>query len=148
MYPGISHVMLWLIIAIVLGIIEAVTLGVVTIWFAIGALLALIGAAIGFSLQYQIVIFLLSSGILLYYTRPIIKKYLKVGTVRTNADRLIGEKGVVTERIDVANGRGQVKVLGQIWSARSSDNQEIPEGERVEILDISGVKLVVKKLER
>jgi membrane protein implicated in regulation of membrane protease activity len=140
--------MLWLIIAIVLGIIEAVTLGVVTIWFAIGALLALIGAAIGFSLQYQIVIFLLSSGILLYYTRPIIKKYLKVGTVRTNADRLIGEKGVVTERIDVANGRGQVKVLGQIWSARSSDNQEIPEGERVEILDISGVKLVVKKLER
>jgi len=138
---------IWLAIAIVLGIIEAATLGITTIWFAIGALIAMVASLINLPLPVQVLVFLVSSMVLLYFTRPIVKKCGKIGTTRTNADRLIGEKGLVTEKIDVINGKGQVKVFGQIWSARSVDNQDIDAGETVEIKGITGVKLVVGRSE-
>ncbi|MCX8131485.1 MAG: NfeD family protein [Clostridia bacterium] len=146
MPEGIPHSALWLVIAVVLAIIEAFTLGIVTLWFSIGALFAMIGSLIGLSFVWQVIIFIISSGILLYYTRPIVVKYLKLKTEKTNADRLIGKKGVVTETIDNINGYGQVKISGLVWSARSSDNDNIPANEVVEVLDISGVKLIVKKV--
>ncbi len=94
----------------------------------------------------QIIVFFLSSLILIFYSIPILEKYGRIGIVRTNADRLIGEKGLVTERIDVINGTGQVKIFGQIWSARSADNQDIEAGEMVEIKSITGVKLIVERV--
>ncbi len=148
MIGGIPHTVLWLAVMIILGVIEAATLGLVTIWFAIGALFALIGAYLGLTLQYQIIVFLISSAILLYFTRPIAKNYLKIGNIRTNADRLIGEIGIVTQKIDTIDGTGQVKVMGQIWSAKPLENQTIESDERVEVVKISGVKLVVKEVEK
>lgn len=142
---GTMHSVMWLIIAVILGIIEASTLSLVTIWFAIGALFAMIAALIGIPLKYQIVIFIITSGVLLYFTKPIVKNILKVRVKRTNADMAIGEKGIVIEKIDPRNSTGQVKVRGQVWSARSIDEQYIAEDEMIEVEEISGVKLVVKR---
>lgn len=147
MFPDIPYSVWWLVIAIILGVIEAVTFGIFTIWFAIGAIFAMIAAALGLGLYIQIIVFLVSSGVLLYFTRPILRNYFKVRTERTNADRLIGEKGVVIEKIDTLNGTGQVKVNGQVWSARSADNHDIQVNEKVEVLNITGVKLIVIKHE-
>lgn len=144
---GISYTYLWLALAVVLAVVEAATLGIATIWFAAGALLAMVAAAIGLPLYVQCAVFFVASALLLYYTRPIMKKYLKIGRERTNADRMIGETGIVIETLDAIQGKGQVKVLGQVWSARSSDQEAIEVGEKVKVLDISGVRLIVKKLE-
>jgi len=145
-FLNISVTYVWLIIAIVLGIIEAVTLGLTTIWFAAGALIAMLISMFELPVPIQIIVFFASSLILLFFTKPILEKYGRIGIVRTNADRLIGEKGLVTERIDVINGTGQVKIFGQIWSARSADNQDIEAGEMVEIKSITGVKLIVERV--
>ena len=136
---------MWLIVAIVLAGIEAATLGIVTIWFALGALVALIVSLTGLPFVYQIIAFIVTSSVLLYFTRPIVKNLLVKKTHRTNADRLVGEKGVVIEKIDAVLGKGQVKIYGQIWSARSYDNESIDVDEMVEVQEISGVKLIVKK---
>jgi len=109
-------------------------------------LIAWIFAGIGVPPIVQLLIFLGSSGILLYFTRPIAQKFLKIGHTRTNSDRLIGEVGIVIEKIDTIQGTGQIKVSGQIWSAKSFDKGVIERDDRVEILDIQGVKLVVKKI--
>lgn len=142
---GIMYSIMWLILAIVLVGIEAATLGIFTIWFAIGALAALIISLTGLPFLYQVIAFIITSGVLLYFTRPIVKNFLVKKTHRTNSNRLIGEKGVVIEKIDVVLGKGQVKIFGQIWSARSFDNESIDVDEMVEVQEISGVKLIVKK---
>ncbi|MCX7709176.1 MAG: NfeD family protein [Clostridia bacterium] len=147
MFQGISYAVLWLVVAIVLGAVEAVTLGLVTLWFALGAILAMLAALAGFSFLSQIIAFIVSSAILLYFTRPIARNYLKLKSERTNADRVIGETGVVIEKIDVTNGSGQVKVLGQVWSARSVDSQDIPVDTKIQVKEISGVKLLVKRID-
>lgn len=147
MLYGISHAVIWLAAAIVLGIVEALTLGLVTLWFAVGALFALFAALAGLSFMVQVIVFIVSSGVLLYFTRPIARNYLKLKSERTNADRVLGETGIIIEKINVENGTGQVKVLGQVWSARSFDNQDIPVDTKVEIKEISGVKLIVKRME-
>lgn len=147
MLQEIPYAVFWLVAAIVLGVAEAVTLGLVTLWFALGAVLALFAALAGLPFLAQIIVFIVFSGILLYFTRPIAKKYLKLKSEKTNADRVVGEKGIVIEGIDVTNGKGQVKVMGQIWSARSVDNLDIPVDSKVEVKEISGVKLIVKRLE-
>lgn len=145
-FNEIPSSLLWLVVAIILGIIEASTLGLVTVWFAIGAVLAMFSALIGLPFGFQVAIFIISSAVLLYYTRPIAKNYLKIGSVKTNADRFIGQIGMVVQKIDVISGTGQVKVMGQIWSAKSADNQDIEEDRKVEVLEISGVKLVVREV--
>lgn len=141
----IPYSAIWLAIAVILGIIEASTFNLMTIWFAAGALFAMIAALIGIPVYYQVVVFIVISGLLLYFTKPFIKKFLKIKPERTNADRVIGETGVVIEKINSRNGTGKVKVGGQIWSARSPDEAEIAVDEIVRIQDISGVKLIVKK---
>lgn len=144
----LTNTMLWLILAVAFGIIEAVTLGIATIWFALGALVAWIFAAFDAPLIVQILVFLLSSGILLYFTRPIAQKFLKIGHTKTNADTLKGKTGIVIENIDNIQGTGQVNVGGQIWSAKTAYNEKIDEGTQIEILDIQGVKLVVQKINK
>lgn len=135
----------WLIVIAVCIIIEASTLGLTTIWFAIGALIAWFIYLSGLSLQIQIVVFLLVSIACLILTRPIAVEKLKIGKVKTNLDSLIGETGVVETTINNVNSEGYVKLKGQIWSARSTDDEVIEKDELVVVEEIKGVKLIVKR---
>jgi len=142
----LSSPVIWLIIVIILGAIEAVTVGLTTIWFAAGALIAMIAAIFRVPLIGQILLFLISSSVLLYYTRPIVMKYLKIGKTKTNINSYIGEKGIVLKKISPLS-TGQVKVRGQVWTAKSFNDEEIQEKERIVVVSVEGVKLVVKKEE-
>lgn len=135
----------WLIVIAVCIIIEASTLGLTTIWFAIGALIAWFIYLLGLNLQIQIVAFLLVSIVCLILTRPIAVEKLKVGKAKTNLDSLIGETGVVETTINNVNSQGYVKLKGQIWSARSIDDEVIEKDELVVVEEIKGVKLIVKR---
>ncbi|SCG82340.1 hypothetical protein DW1_0732 [Proteiniborus sp. DW1] len=141
----LSNSMLWLIAAVAFGFIEAITLGIATIWFSIGALIAWVVSLFETPLWVQIVVFLVSSSVLLYFTRPIAQKFLKIGHTKTNAETIKGKTGIVIKEIDNIQGTGQVKVAGQIWSAKSFSDEKITEGNIIEIVDIQGVKLVVKQ---
>ena len=94
----------------------------------------------------QFVIFILVSAFALYFTRPLVKKYVHGKQHPTNADRIIGGEGMVTETINNLENRGQIRTNGQIWSAKSSSNDIIAEGEKVKIISISGVKAIVEKI--
>lgn len=134
---------MWIAIAVIFVIIEGFTLGLTTIWFALGSLIAMLAAMIGVGIVGQVLIFLIASGVLVYFTRPIAKKYLKIGSTKTNVDSIVGLIGIVTKKIESFN-TGQVKVAGQIWTAKSHDDQEIDVGNQVEIIKVEGVKLIVK----
>ena len=136
---------MWAILIVAFTAIEAGTLGLTSIWFAVGALAALITSAMGFGIVIQVIIFCIVAAVLLIYTRPIAKKVLKIGHQKTNIDAIIGQSGFVTKRIGLKE-TGLVKVNGQIWTAKCSAHEEIEEDEEVEILAIEGVKLIVKKL--
>lgn len=133
----------WLAAMIVFGVVEAATVGLVSIWFAMGALVALISAALGAPVILQVVVFVAGSLITLLIVRPLASKYINGRRVPTNADRVIGQEAVVTEDIDNLNARGQVKVAGAPWTARSQDDSPIPAGTTVKVLRIEGVKLYV-----
>ena len=133
----------WLIIAIVIFAIEALTVNLTTLWFGLSAIIAMIFAAFGASSQLQIIVFAATTVILLIFTRPIAVKYIK--KTSTNVDTLIGKSAIVTEKIDNLKGTGQVKIDGNFWTARSENDFIIEEREVVEICRISGVKLIVKK---
>lgn len=135
----------WLIIIAACVIIEASTMGLTTIWFAIGALIAWFVHLTGAGLQVQIVVFLLVSIACLILTRPIAVKKLKVGKYKTNLDSLIGETAKVETTINNFNNEGYVKTRGQIWSARSADDEIIEKDELVVVKEIKGVKLIVKR---
>lgn len=140
-------VMYWLGAAAILIVIEIITMGLTTIWFAGGALVSAVMAAFSLPLWSQIIAFALVSVILLILTRPWALKYLNSRTVRTNVDSLIGQTALVTQDIDNLNAKGQVKVKGQIWTARSiSDDVQLHEGQKVTIESISGVKVIVKPI--
>jgi membrane protein implicated in regulation of membrane protease activity len=134
----------WIALIIVFVIIEAATAGIATIWFAIASVIALVAQLLGFSPIGQIAIFLIASAILIYFTRPLVMKYLKVGKTRTNADKLVGDVGKVIEEIDNLNAKGLVKISNQIWTARSLDETIIPMDTLVRVERIDGVKLIVK----
>ena len=138
----------WLILFVVLLIIEIFTMGLTTIWFAGGALVAFIMAFIGFELPVQIIVFLLVSILLLVLTRPIAIKFFNQERQKTNAESLIGQKAVVLDTIDTIHGTGRVEVNGMEWSAKVDEEAHIIEaGEIVVIEGIQGVKLIVKKEE-
>lgn len=136
----------WLAAFIVFAIGEAVTVGLVSVWFAVGALAGLFAAAFGAGLWLQIVIFLGVSALALALFKPLSSRFLKPRSSATNADRVIGAQALVTETIDNAQARGQVKVNGQIWSARSAQDVVIPAGRDVRVLRIEGVKVLVETI--
>lgn len=137
-------VVIWVIALILFAIIEAATVQLVSVWFAVGALASLIADLLGASVTVQFVVFLVVSIICFIVTRPLVKKFSASKIQSTNADRCIGETAVVVEAIDNVNAKGQVKVNGNIWSARSETDEVIAEGEKVTVLKIEGVKLIVK----
>ena len=135
----------WLGTVVACVIIEAMTVSLTSIWFAIGAIAAWLIYLTGLGLEVQIVIFLLVSILCLIFTRPIAMEKLKVGRVKTNAESLIGQSCKVESTIDNINNTGTVNVRGQIWTARSADDRVIEKDEIVEIKEIIGVKLIVQK---
>lgn len=138
----------WLVLFVILLVIEIFTMGLTTIWFAGGAVLAFIMAYVGFGAPGQIIVFLLSSIILLVLTRPIAVKFFNKERQRTNAESLIGQKAIVIERIDTLHGVGRAEVNGMEWSAKTDDLEAVIEvGEIVKIDGIQGVKLIVRKEE-
>lgn len=137
----------WLSVTIISLIVEALTAGLVSIWFVPSALVSMVLAFFGIPTYLQTVVFFGLSIILLVFSRTIWKKYTSFKPVEsTNADALIGKIGIVTEAIDNINAKGSVKINGQYWSARSFDGSEIPADSKVEILSIEGVKLICKIL--
>lgn len=138
----------WLILFVILLVIEILTMGLTTIWFAGGALVAFILAFVGFGLPVQIIVFLLVSIGLLVLTRPIAMKFFNQERQKTNAESLIGQRAIVLERIDTLHGTGRAEVNGMEWSAKTDDSDEtIDAGEVVVIEGIQGVKLIVRKEE-
>lgn len=140
----ISMVWIWLAAAIIFIIIEAVTVGLTTIWFAAGALVALVLALIKVGVGVQVAVFLILSLVLLATTRKIFVNKLKTGSEKTNVDALVGEEAVVLEDITPFN-TGLVKVKGQNWTAIAADKDaSILKGSTVKIKAIEGVKLIVE----
>jgi len=135
----------WLIIVIVMAVIEIITLGLTTIWFAGGALVAFIARLLGADLAVQIILFIVVSVALMALTRPLAVNYLKRDRVKTNAESLIGKLGVVKEKVDNLNAQGIVSVEGQEWTARAIDDEMIPLYAVVEVVEIRGVKLMVRE---
>ena len=137
---------IWLIILVVLVAGEAVTVGLTFIWFAIGALGGLVTAWLGGEIWLQVVVFLALSALALVLVRPLASQFLKNSHSPTNADRVIGQTAVVTEAIDNVEGKGQVNIAGQVWSARSEHDVAIPSGTEVKVLRIEGVKVYVESI--
>ncbi len=140
----------WLILLIVAIVTEVITLGLTTIWFAGGALAAIFVAVMHGPWWLQIVLFFLVSLLLLFFTRPVAVKYFNKDRVRTNVESMIGKQAIVISEIDNLQGIGQVTVGGMEWSARreeTGENKPIPVGSVVEIVAVSGVKLIVKPVQ-
>ena len=133
----------WSVAIVVFLIIEAITVGIASIWFALGSICALLAALLGAPEWLQIVWFVAISLLTLFITRPIIKKYVHAKAQPTNADRVIGCSAVVVEEIDNLDGRGSVKIDGKEWTARSEDGSFIPSDSIVKVVRIEGVKLIV-----
>lgn len=140
------EILCWLLLAAIFIIIEIVTLGLTTIWFAGGAFVAAIAGAFGANLAIQILCFVVVSVLLLVLTRPLAIKHLDSKTEKTNAEALVGQNAVVITKIDNLNGTGQAKINGMEWTARAADDSIINKGETVKIIEIQGVKLIVEKL--
>ena len=138
--------MIWLAIIIVLLIIEIVTLGLTTIWFAGGALVACLASFFGVGLVGQVILFFAVSITLLVLTRPIALKHFNGDRAKTYVESVVGQEGIVTEAINSLYAKGRVELNGMEWSAKTeTDDKIISEGATVEVLRVEGVKLVVKE---
>ena len=134
----------WIILAGIFFVIEMATIGFLVFWFGIGALLAMIVSIFTANIAIQTAVFVFSSTLLLFFTRPFVNKFSQKDDVQTNAYSIIGKKGIVIKSIDPIEGKGQVKIGTEVWSAKSADDRKIEKGIEVEILEIDGVKAVVK----
>ena len=137
----------WLVALIIFGVAEAATVGLVSIWFAAGALVALVAAGLDAAIWLQIVLFLVVSGVMLALLRPFLKRVVRPKQVRTNADRNIGRQALVTEEINNLAETGAVKLSGVIWTARAVDDRIIPVGTVITVERIEGVKVWVTPAE-
>lgn len=134
----------WLALLIILVIVEISTVGLFTIWFAAGALVAEVTAWFNAPIILQVALFIIVSVLMLVYTRPFAMKYINKDRVKTNIDSMIGKQAIVTKKIDNLKGEGQAVVQGMEWTARSEQDDQILEVDTVvEIRAISGVKLIV-----
>lgn len=139
------EMLIWLGILLVMVVTELATQGLTTIWFAGGALIAFLAALFGGGQPLQIVLFFAVSLVLLIFTRPVAKKHFNTDRVKTNAESLIGESGIVVEEIDNLAGTGHVMINGMEWTARASSGNKIEKDAVVSVLEISGVKLIVEE---
>jgi membrane protein implicated in regulation of membrane protease activity len=140
-------ILVWLILIIAFIVGELVSVGLTSIWFAAGALIALFGAMIGAPFGVQILLFIVVSLVCLYATRPLAKRFINRNVQSTNADSLIGQEIRITERVSNLDQTGTSVVNGQEWTVRAADDGEILEkGDLARIISISGVKLIVKKM--
>ena len=138
---------IWLVLLIVFVLAEAATVSMVSLWFAGGALAALIAAMLGARLWVQGVLFFLVSGAMLLSLRPWVKKYFNPKRTRTNVEAVIGMEGLVSVAVDNIRAQGQVKLGALEWSARSTDGNPIPVGAKVRVDKIEGVKVFVTVVE-
>ena len=136
----------WLVLLLAFAAGEAATVGLTSIWFAAGALAALIAALLGGAVWLQIALFLAVSLLCLAAVRPLAKRHLNNQVEHTNADRAIGQEAQVTEDIDNIRGKGAVIIRGVTWTARSEDGSAIPAGTMVKVLRIEGVKVFVERI--
>ncbi len=139
------EIIIWAVAFVVLTIIETQTIQLVSIWFALSALITMFAAIAGIQFLGQLVIFIILSALLIVATRPLVKKYINNKLVPTNAELEIGKHATVIEEINNISLTGRVKVDGVDWMARSDDNEIIPLGTTVTIMEIQGAKLIVKK---
>ena len=138
----------WLILFVIALVVEIATMGLTSIWFAGGALIAWVFAKIGFGTTVQIVVFVVASLLLLIVTRPIAVKFFNVERQKTNAESLIGECAVVIEEVDTLKAQGRVEIHGMEWSAKTDEpDGKIPAGKVVVVDGIQGVKLIVRDKE-
>ena len=138
---------IWLIFAGIFLIFEIFTMGFLIFWLSIGALITMVVSFFVHDLIIQLTIFVVSSTILIFATKPLIKKFGLKDTVPTNVYSTIGKTAVVTQKIDNINGTGQIKLNGETWSALSDDeNVVIDENSKVEVIRIKGVKAIVSKI--
>ncbi|BBK21797.1 NfeD family protein [Amedibacterium intestinale] len=139
--------LVWLGVGLLAVVLELLTASaLVSIWFAVGACAAALVSLLDFSIGIQIAVFVIMSFLSMLIVRPVAARYLRGNVVRTNADRYIGEKGIVTKKI-TSNDWGEVKIQGTIWHAVSVEDEEIEEGSRVKVVAIEGAKLLVMKLQ-
>lgn len=139
-------VLFWISVAIVAGILEAMTVELVAIWFLVGALFAVLPAALNMGFNVQVIVFITTSVASMLLTRPFLKKILHVQKTETNADLVIGQKAVVILPIDNIQGKGRVFVDGLEWEARTMDGTALDKGSAVIVKERRGVKLIVEKI--
>lgn len=135
---------LWIVLAVLFAVIEAATAQVVTLWFAVGAVGAIVAYVLNASELVQLSVFVAVSLLTLLVARPYLKRFTKTKVQPTNLDMCIGQTAVVTEEINNTLSAGQVKIRGTVWTARSQDDTVIPADALVTVVAIEGVKLIVK----
>ena len=136
----------WLIIAGLFFVGEIATVGFLIFWFGVGALIAMLVSFFTSNIIIQTTIFVISSTILIFATKPFVKKFADVKKTNTNVYSIIGKTALVIKTIDHIHSVGQIKINGEVWTAESENNQVIDEGSEVEILEIKGVKAIVKPI--
>lgn len=140
-------VWIWVALLAIFIVVEAATAQLLTIWFAVGSLAALITTFITDNIIVQVIVFVVISAIALAITRPLVKKMTQAKKQPTNADMYIGKEAIVTEDINNLEAKGLVKVGGSVWTARTEvDNYTIPAGAHVTVIKIEGVKLIVRPI--
>ena len=140
-----SMTIFWLILTVVMAVLEAATVQLVSVWFAIGGLAACVTSIFTDNIIIEAAVFVVVSGVALAVTRPLVKKLKKKKAEPTNADRFIGKTGMVITAVDNAKPQGLVRVDNEKWTARSENGEPIPAGASVKIVAIEGVKLIVSK---
>lgn len=135
----------WLILLFIFVIIEALTVHIVSIWFALGSLCSIIASAMGAQIWAQAVIFAVVSAAAIILTRPLVKKFILPKSTPTNFEQIIGQTAVVCEEINNTNSTGAIRINGLEWTARSENSQVIENGCEVTVVKIEGVKAIVTK---
>ena len=139
----------WLIVSGIFFILEMATTGFLVFWLGLGALLAMVLSFFVDNVIIQVTVFAISSILLIVSTKPLVKKFIDKKTIPTNLDSIIGKEGIVVETIDTVKAQGQVKLNGEVWSAKAFDENKIIEKDtKVVVKEITGVKLVVEESEK
>lgn len=136
----------WIIVIVAALIVEAITLSLNAVWFALGGVGSLIAVSLGASVPVQWVVFIIVSAVFMVLIRPFARRVLKPKGAATNADRILGEQAVVTQAIDNTQAQGEIKIMGQYWTARSADGAPIAQGSVVRVREIVGVKAIVESV--